>query len=213
MVVVSSDPIVLRQVAAFARERDLCVAPPDDGPAAAVVVDLAGADAMQVIRHWRARCPEALIVGCHSLPDRARLEEAERAGCDAVGNRGALSLVLRRLAGSGPLGRRRTLLADLADVAGRLGMVVRVADTPVGPVALYQLDGRLVAACDVCPHAGARLSDGALDATVVTCPSHGSRFDLSNGERIRGPADHDLATYDVLIEGGRVYMSWTRTLR
>ena len=112
--------------------------------------------------------------------------------------------------GSGPLGRSRAMLAD---VAARLGVVVRVADTPVGPVALYQLDSRLIAACDACPHAGACLSDGPLDATVVTCPAHGSRFDLSNGERIRGPADHDLATYDVLIEGGRVCMSWARALR
>lgn len=208
MIAVSSDPIVLRQAAAFAREKGLSVEVADDGPAVAVVVDLADPGAVEAIRRWRARCPEALIVGCHSLPDRNRLEEAERAGCDAVGNRGALSHVLRRLAGSGPPGRRRALLADLADVAGRLGVVSRVADTPAGPVALYQVGGRLVAACDVCPHAGARLSDGPLDATVVTCPAHGSRFDLAGGERIRGPADADLAVYDVLVEGGRVYMSW-----
>lgn len=206
----SSDPVVLRQVAAFARERGLDVTSAGEGAAVAVVVDLVAPDAIQLIRDWRARCPEALIVGCHSLPDRERLEEAERAGCDAVGNRGSLSRVLHRLAGvdAAPLGRRRALLADVADVAGRLGVVVRLADSPVGPVALYQVGGRLVAACDVCPHAGARLSDGPLESTVVTCPAHGSRFDLADGQRLRGPADQELTTYDVLVDRGRIYMSW-----
>lgn len=209
--VLSTDPVVLRQVAAFARERDLSV----DGPGemagstvVAVVVDLGAPDAVESVRAWRSRCPDALIVGCHALPDRGRLEEAERAGCDAVGNRGAVGHLLRRRAGSGRPGRSRTALADQADLAGRLGLVLRLPDSPVGPVALYQLAGRLLAACDLCPHSGATLSGGDIVGTVVTCPAHGSRFDLASGERLRGPADRDLPTYDLVVEGGRVFLSW-----
>jgi len=36
-----------------------------------------------------------------------------------------------------------------------------------------------------CPHMGGRLSQGKLDGTVVTCPLHGSRFDLRDGRVVR----------------------------
>jgi nitrite reductase/ring-hydroxylating ferredoxin subunit len=94
----------------------------------------------------------------------------------------------------------------MADLAGRLGVVARLADLPVGPVAVYHFSGRVSAAGDVCPHAGARLSEGALEGTVVTCPLHGSQFDVCTGERLRGPADVEIKTYRVDIEGGQVFL-------
>ena len=36
-----------------------------------------------------------------------------------------------------------------------------------------------------CPHRGGRLSQGKLEGTVVTCPLHGSQFDLRNGQVFR----------------------------
>ena len=36
-----------------------------------------------------------------------------------------------------------------------------------------------------CPHMGGILSDGRLEGAVVTCPRHGSQFDLRNGEVVR----------------------------
>jgi nitrite reductase/ring-hydroxylating ferredoxin subunit len=94
----------------------------------------------------------------------------------------------------------------MADLAGRLGVVARLADLPVGPVAVYHFSGKVHAAGDVCPHAGARLSEGALEGTVVTCPLHGSQFDVCTGERLRGPADAEIKTYRVDIEGGQVFL-------
>jgi 3-phenylpropionate/trans-cinnamate dioxygenase ferredoxin subunit len=37
------------------------------------------------------------------------------------------------------------------------------------------------AADERCPHMGGRLTEGTLEGTVVVCPKHGSRFDLSDG--------------------------------
>ncbi len=36
-----------------------------------------------------------------------------------------------------------------------------------------------------CPHLRGRLWLGKLDGTVVTCPVHGSRFDLTDGHVVR----------------------------
>ena len=36
-----------------------------------------------------------------------------------------------------------------------------------------------------CPHMGGRLSRGSLQGTIVVCPRHGSRFDLTDGRVAR----------------------------
>lgn len=67
---------------------------------------------------------------------------------------------------------------------------------------------------------GARLSEGVLDGTVVTCPMHGSRFDLADGKvvewaklppivskiskLIRKP--RGLRTYAVRVENNRIFV-------
>lgn len=45
--------------------------------------------------------------------------------------------------------------------------------------------GKYYVADNRCPHFGGRLSHGKLEDTVVTCPMHGSQFDLSDGHVIR----------------------------
>ncbi|MDO8577618.1 MAG: Rieske 2Fe-2S domain-containing protein [Dehalococcoidales bacterium] len=47
------------------------------------------------------------------------------------------------------------------------------------------VDGKFYAADNKCPHLGGNLSLGKLEGTVVTCPLHGSQFDLIDGRVIR----------------------------
>lgn len=48
-----------------------------------------------------------------------------------------------------------------------------------------------------CPHLGCLVSADA-DGDAITCPCHGSRFDL-DGNRISGPAQRGLAEIDVEV--------------
>ena len=57
-------------------------------------------------------------------------------------------------------------------VNGRHILLARVGDV------YYAADNR-------CPHAGGKLSEGKLEDTVVTCPKHGSQFDLKDGNVVR----------------------------
>lgn len=41
------------------------------------------------------------------------------------------------------------------------------------------------AVSNVCPHRGGKLSQGRLEGTIVECPIHGSRFDITNGRVLR----------------------------
>jgi nitrite reductase/ring-hydroxylating ferredoxin subunit len=172
---------------------------------AAAVIDLRLPDALDRLRSWRERWPDTVLTGFLSVPDRDSWVAAQRAGCDLVANRGALIPRLRdRLERAGDHAGRRFPLFEAADAAGRLGLVYRAADSPVGPLAVFQVAGRLHAIADQCPHAGSALSGGEIDAAVITCPEHGSRFDICTGERLRGPADHDIEVFPLVREGGQV---------
>ena len=87
---------------------------------------------------------------------------------------------------------------------GREVLLARVGDT------YYATDGR-------CPHMKGELSRGRLDGTVVTCPRHGSQFDVSSGQVVRwlkggllskmagaikGPSN--ITVYEVKVEDDRV---------
>lgn len=214
VLLVGGDAAVARKMALLAEELGLVLRTEEDGPSpatlVAVVVDLARPGALEEVASWRQQAPEALLVAHLSTPERDLWESAERLGCDLVTNRGALVVRLRALL-SGAAARRRRLfpLVDAADVAGRLGLVCRAEVTPVGPVALYQVGGRLSCVGDACPHNKATVSAGALDGAVVTCPGHGSRFDVSTGERVRGPADCGLERFEVLEREGRIQLVWS----
>jgi 3-phenylpropionate/trans-cinnamate dioxygenase ferredoxin component len=88
----------------------------------------------------------------------------------------------------------------------------RVSDVPpgsallVGHVAVFNVDGRLCATQNECTHRQGPLNEGKLDGSTVTCPLHGSQFDVSTGAVLRGPATEPLKTYTVVVEGdvGRI---------
>jgi nitrite reductase/ring-hydroxylating ferredoxin subunit len=84
---------------------------------------------------------------------------------------------------------------------------LHVVDVAGTKVTLTRIDGRLHAFDDTCTHAGCSLADGEIDGRVVTCPCHGSRFDVTSGAVLRGPARRPVRTHvvstvgeDVLVE-------------
>ncbi|MFD1659107.1 Rieske (2Fe-2S) protein [Streptomyces caeni] len=211
MVLATGNTALASRLGRIADERNLSMSrtEPVEGQPAVAVLDIDEPDAVETVRGWRGRWPDSLIAGFSAVPDPGRWVEAQRAGCDLVVNRGALPLRLAaRLAEQDAEGRgsRRFVLFEAADAAGRLGLVFRTGDSPVGPLAVYRLGGRLYAVADRCPHAGAALSQGEVEGTVVTCPGHGSQFDLCTGERVRGPSDTGIDRFTLVQEGGQVFL-------
>jgi nitrite reductase/ring-hydroxylating ferredoxin subunit/uncharacterized membrane protein len=72
-------------------------------------------------------------------------------------------------------------------------------------VMLYRRGTQIYALSDVCPHAAGPLHEGAVDDELcVTCPWHGSRFRLSDGRAVHGPASAPAAVYQARVENGKV---------
>lgn len=177
------------------------------GDPSLVVLSVDDESALPQIASLREQWPTGLLVGYLRLPNQQLWRAAERSGCDLVTTRGALTRSIEALLEQRARGAaRRFPLIAVADAAGRLGLVGSFAQTPVGPVALYRVDGQWCAVADRCPHAGAALSSGELDGTIVTCAAHGSQFDVRSGDRTRGPADRGVMTHRVVEDGGQLWL-------
>jgi 3-phenylpropionate/trans-cinnamate dioxygenase ferredoxin subunit len=74
------------------------------------------------------------------------------------------------------------------------------------PVLLIHVGDNFYAVEDVCTHDGQPLTDGPIDGTEITCPRHGARFDITTGKALCMPATEPVATYDVKVEQGVIYL-------
>ena len=71
-------------------------------------------------------------------------------------------------------------------------------------VAVANVGGTLHAFGDTCTHLQCSLAEGQLDGSVVTCPCHGSQFDVTTGEVLRGPAQEPVPSYAARVENDAV---------
>ena len=96
--------------------------------------------------------------------------------------------------------------------------VAKTNQVPPGVMKLFQVEGKKILVVNVagkvyaingvCTHLGGDLSKGQLEGKIITCPKHGSRFDVTTGESVSGPKMAFLqfktkneTIYGVKIEG------------
>jgi nitrite reductase/ring-hydroxylating ferredoxin subunit len=95
---------------------------------------------------------------------------------------------------------RAAALADLRD--GEL-FGTKIGDVAIG---LTRIDGEIYAIDDICSHEYALLSQGFLEGCEIECPLHQARFDVRSGKCLLEPAERDLCTFAVKVEGGEVFV-------
>jgi nitrite reductase/ring-hydroxylating ferredoxin subunit/uncharacterized membrane protein len=76
---------------------------------------------------------------------------------------------------------------------------VRAGDVEV---VLVRADGRIHALENACPHLGGPLSQGWLRDGSITCPWHGSEFELRSGESLNGPAVAPAPCFQTRVRDG-----------
>jgi len=80
-------------------------------------------------------------------------------------------------------------------------------------ILLANIEGKTYAISNKCSHAGGNLSKGTLIGTIITCPRHGSKFDITTGKSISGPKilfirmkTKDLVKYETKIENNDIFV-------
>lgn len=72
------------------------------------------------------------------------------------------------------------------------------------PLALFKVGEQYFCLDNTCSHAGGPLCEGVLEGTVVECPLHASRFDVTTGAVAAGPAHEPQRTYTVRLNGSQI---------
>lgn len=94
-----------------------------------------------------------------------------------------------------------TEVAASSDVADGAHIVAKASGTEV---LLVRQEGQLRAFDNRCSHAGWALAPGKFEGGCVTCPMHGSIFDLTDGSVVKGPAASPQRRFQVREREGRV---------
>ena len=74
-------------------------------------------------------------------------------------------------------------IAKVDDIAPGAGRAFQVEGFSI---AVFNVDGKLYAIDDSCPHQGSSLAMGSLEGCTVTCRSHGMKVNVTGG-RLPGP--------------------------
>lgn len=69
---------------------------------------------------------------------------------------------------------------------------------------LLEQEGRVHVLANRCTHRGAPLSEGEVGRGCITCPWHGSVFDLESGAVRRGPATQPQPVYEARVVDGDI---------
>jgi 3-phenylpropionate/trans-cinnamate dioxygenase ferredoxin component len=101
-----------------------------------------------------------------------------------------------------------TTVARVEDVPPGTGKVVQAGNRAL---ALFNLGGTFYALDNRCTHMGGPLGEGAVEGTHVTCPWHGSVFDIPTGKVIAPPARRPVATFRVQVDKGAVLVDVPET--
>lgn len=72
------------------------------------------------------------------------------------------------------------------------------------PVAVAKVGENFLAFADECTHMHCALSTGFLAGTVVECPCHGGKFDISDGRALALPATAPVQIYPTKVENGQL---------
>ena len=82
-------------------------------------------------------------------------------------------------------------------------MHVEISDRAI---LLVNLDGRVHACSDICPHQFSQLSYGDLDGAEVSCPLHGATFNVVTGDQLPGKYAEfgPVSVYEVRLDGSDI---------
>jgi 3-phenylpropionate/trans-cinnamate dioxygenase ferredoxin component len=97
-----------------------------------------------------------------------------------------------------------TELVTLTDVHELADGDLQAFDVKGIRVAVAGVNGTLYAFDNTCTHLHCSLAEGELAGTVVTCPCHGSQFDVTTGAVLRGPAREPVRSYPVERQDDRL---------
>ena len=96
--------------------------------------------------------------------------------------------------------------------------LAKVSDIPAGEgrifepeghvIAIFNIGGKFHAVDNTCLHRGGPLGEGICEESVVTCPWHGWRYDVTTGQCVEGDPSAKVVTYPVKVENDEILVEF-----
>ncbi len=112
-------------------------------------------------------------------------------------------------------------LSEVAKIGELKSGTMKVVSARGREILLTRVGDKYYATDTRCPHMKGDLSRGKLEGTVITCPLHGSQFDIGNGQVVRWlkgglmskigktlRLSRNLTVYNVKVEDGKVLVEY-----
>ena len=93
-------------------------------------------------------------------------------------------------------------VGTLSELAGGKSLSAKIGKQAI---AVFMVDGAVIAAEGKCPHAGGPLHKGELSGSMLSCPWHGWTYDLKSGA-CEEDSEVRLPLFDVQIEGEDIFV-------
>jgi len=94
-------------------------------------------------------------------------------------------------------------VAEVSEVPQGTTKIVKVGDAELF---VANVEGSFYALSNKCTHLGGPLGRGKLSGKIIQCPWHGSKFDVTTGAVVGGPAVKPEPTFQVKVEGSGLYV-------
>ncbi|MBN2851931.1 MAG: Rieske 2Fe-2S domain-containing protein [Clostridia bacterium] len=101
-------------------------------------------------------------------------------------------------------------VAETPEISAGMKKKVVIGSTEI---LLSNIDGEFYAVNDKCPHMGGSLSEGILEGHLISCPRHGSKFDVKTGKNMDGAKIlfmkmkvHDIQSYETKVDGKDIFV-------
>ena len=93
------------------------------------------------------------------------------------------------------------VVASVSELPEDQGTVVYVDGDQL---ALFRVGDAVYGYVNTCPHKGGPVGEGLVIDGIVTCPWHGSQFEIDTGACVAGPAPGPLSSVAVIVHGDDV---------
>lgn len=87
------------------------------------------------------------------------------------------------------------------------GSMKKVAVEGMDDIVVANVNGRFYAMRGICNHQGGPLSEGELEANIITCPWHGAKWDVTTGKLSDFAIELDNEpVYNITEENGELFI-------
>jgi nitrite reductase/ring-hydroxylating ferredoxin subunit len=144
------------------------------------------------------------MIDRHELDRRTVLRAVGATGALAVGASALAACGGSANAGSSGAGSSAGGAVTVATSKVPVGSGVILTDGG-GVVVVQPTAGDFKAFSAVCPHQGCQVD--SIDSSKITCPCHGSEFNVTDGAVIQGPAQSGLTALTATVSGANVVVT------